>query len=344
MELLQRVHGRNLVAWARERPEVVVLSADLTSSTEIDLFRGAYPDRFFSMGMAEQNMMSFAGGLAREGLSPFVHTFGVFLYRRSLDQISMSIAYPNLPVRMFGFLPGITTPGGATHQAIDDVGVLRAIPNLTVLETGDATDVESVLDVAHAVPGPVYVRMIRGEIPRLFDPAEVMRLGRARRLAEGDDVAVLSSGICTEEAMRAARALEARGLGVRHLHVTTLKPFDDPVVPEAISGARHGVVTLENHGIVGGLGSATAEVMAEAGLGRRLVRLGLRDRYAHGASRRYLMREHGLDAEALVAAIEELVGERFEVGREELDAVEMPVFDTPLAEDDAAQVVPAEDL
>ena len=344
MELLQRVHARNLVAWARERPEVVVLSADLTSSTEIDLFRDTYPDRFFSMGMAEQNMMSFAGGLAREGLSPFVHTFGVFLYRRALDQISMSIAYPNLPVRMFGFLPGITTPGGATHQAIDDIGVLRAVPNLTILETGDATDVESILDVAHAVPGPVYVRMIRGEVPRLFDPAEPLRLGRARRLADGDDVAVLSSGICTEEAMRAVGVLRSRGLGVRHLHVTTLKPFDDPAVPEAISGVRHGVVTLENHSLVGGLGSATAEVMAEAGLGQKLVRLGLRDRYAHGASRRYLMRENGLDAEALVAAIKKLVGERFEVGRDELDAVEMPIFDTPPAAEDDAQVVPAEDL
>ncbi len=344
MELIQRVHARNLVAWAQKRPEVVVLSADLTSSTEIDLFRDAYPDRFFSMGMAEQNMMSFAGGLAREGLTPFVHTFGVFLYRRALDQISMSIAYPNLPVRMFGFLPGITTPGGATHQAIDDVAVLRAIPNLTILETGDATDVESVLDAAHALPGPVYVRMIRGEIPRLFDPAEPLRLGHARQISDGDDVVVLSSGICTEEAMRAVRVLGRRGLGVHHLHVTTLKPFDDPVVPQAISGARHGVVTLENHTIAGGLGSATAEVMAEAGLGQRLVRLGLRDRYAHGASRRYLMREHGLDAEALVAAVEELTGSRFDVSREELDAVEMPAFESDAAPADTAQVVPAEDL
>ncbi len=346
MELLERVHARNLVAWARQRPEVVVLSADLTASTEIDLFRDAYPDRFFSMGMAEQNMMSFAGGLAREGLTPFVHTFGVFLYRRALDQISMSIAYPNLPVRMFGFLPGVTTPGGATHQAIDDVAVLRAIPNLTILETGDATDVESVLDAAHAVPGPVYARMIRGRIPRLFDPAAPLKLGRARKLQEGGDVAVLSSGICTEEAMRAARVLGDRGVGVRHLHVTTLKPFDDPAVPEAISDVRHGVVTLENHTVIGGLGSATAEVMAEAGLaGLRLVRLGLRDRYAHGASRRYLMREYGLDAEALIAAVEELTDNRFDVTREELEAVEIPDFgddsSAPLRGDASEETAPA---
>lgn len=343
MKLLQRVHARNLVAWARERPEVVVLSADLTSSTEVDLFRDTYPDRFLSMGMAEQNMMSFAGGLAREGLTPFVHTFAVFLYRRALDQISMSIAYPNLPVRMFGFLPGVTTPGGATHQAIDDVGVLRAIPNLTILETGDATDVESVLDAAHAVDGPVYVRMIRGEIPRLFDPGEPLRLGRSRPLADGDDVVVLSSGICTEEAMRAVRALQARGLGVGHLHVTTLKPFDDPAVPEAIAASRNGVVTLENHTVVGGLGSATAEVMAEAGLGKRLLRLGLRDRYAHGASRGYLMRENGLDAAALVDGVNRLVGSDFKVTQEELDAVEMPRFESSVAPA-AVGAAKAEDL
>lgn len=344
MELLQRVHARNLVEWARKRPEVVVLSADLTSSTEVDLFRDTYPDRFFSMGMAEQNMMSFAGGMAREGLTPFVHTFGVFLYRRALDQISMSIAYPNLPVRMFGFLPGVTTPGGATHQAIDDVGVLRVIPNLTILETGDATDVESVLEAAHAVDGPVYVRMIRGEIPRLFDPVEPLRLGRSRRLAEGDDVVVLSSGICTEEAMRAVRALQERGLGVGHLHVTTHKPFDDPAVPEAIAASRSGVVTLENHTVVGGLGSATAEVMAEAGLGKRLLRLGLGDRYAHGASRGYLMRENGLDAAALVDGVQRLVGSDFEVTREELDAVEMPVFASSATATAAAGAAQAEDL
>src|SRR5271157_1057208 len=179
MEILSRVHATNLVRWAKDKPEVLVLSADLTSSTEIDLFREAYPDRFLSMGVAEQNMVSFAGGLAREGFFPLIHTFAVFLYRRAYDQIAMSVAYPNLPVRMFGFLPGITTPGGASHQAIEDVAVLRALPKMTILDCGDATDVESVLDVAQAVSGPVYVRMLRGGIPRLFDAREPMKLGLA---------------------------------------------------------------------------------------------------------------------------------------------------------------------
>ena len=160
-DLHSRVHAQNLVRFGREHPDVVVLSADLTSSTEAEDFKNACPDRFYSMGMAEQNMMSVAGGLAREGLVPLVHDFAVFMYRRALDQIEMSIAYPNLPVKMLGFLPGLTTPGGVSHQAINDLAVMTALPNVAVLECADATDVESVLAIAYAIDGPVYVRMLR---------------------------------------------------------------------------------------------------------------------------------------------------------------------------------------
>ncbi|HEX6292825.1 MAG TPA: transketolase C-terminal domain-containing protein [Herpetosiphonaceae bacterium] len=323
MNLLTRVHAQNLVDWARDRPEVVVLSADLTSSTEIDLFRDTYPERFFSMGMAEQNMMSFAGGLAREGFFPFVHTFAVFLYRRALDQISMSIAYPNLPVRMFGFLPGITTPGGVTHQAIDDIATLRTLPNMTLLECGDATDVETVLDVAQAIDGPVYVRMLRGEIPRLFDASDAMRLNQARVLSVGTDITLLSSGICTEEAMRATSVLQARGVSIQHLHISTLKPFDDPAVLHALAQPRYGVITMENHSVTGGLGTAVAEMIAEAGLARRLVRIGLKDTYAHGASRPYLMREYGLDALALVRQVEALLNTSLDIDEDDLAAIRL---------------------
>jgi transketolase len=323
MQSAQRPHRENLIRWAKERPEVLVLSADLTSSCEADGFRDAYPERFFSMGMAEQNMMGFAAGLAREGFFPYLHTFAVFLTRRPFDQVAMSIAYPNLPVRLLGFLPGITTAGGVTHQAIDDIALMRILPNMRVLECGDATEVESALDVAHAVDGPVYVRMLRGEVPRLFDPAEPMQFGRSRLLGKGDDLLILSTGICTEEALRATQALRARGLSIRHLHVSTLKPFDDPHVLEAISNIRQGVIAMENHGIIGGLGSAVAELMAEQGVGKRLIRIGLRDTYAHGASRQYLMREYGLDAMALVRAVEELTGDRFNLTEEALAGVRL---------------------
>ncbi|NTW67257.1 MAG: transketolase [Nitrospirae bacterium] len=318
-EIVSRVHAKNLVKWAAGKPKVLVLSADLTSSTEIDLFRDTYPDRFLSMGIAEQNMLSWASGLAREGFLPFVHTFAVFIYRRAFDQIAMSVSYPNLPVRMIGFLPGITTPGGATHQAIEDVAIMRALPNMTVLECGDATDVESVLNVMEKINGPVYVRMLRGEIPRLFkDP---MVFGRARVLSEGDDLTVLSSGIMTEEAMRAVLVLRKRGLSIQHMHISTLKPFNDRTVMNAIARSTYGVITMENHTIVGGLGSIVAEQMAEAGMDRKLVRIGLRDVYAHGASKNYLMKKYHMDAMALISEVEGLVGKKFGISEDELKEV-----------------------
>ncbi len=323
MEFVKRPHARNLVRWAKDKPEVLVLSADLTSSCEADDFRDTCPDRFFSVGMAEQNMMSFAAGLAREGFFPYVHTFAVFICRRPFDQVAMSIAYPNLPVRLVGFLPGITTPGGATHQAIDDVALMRVLPNMTILECGDATDVESVLDVAQAVDGPVYVRMLRGEVPRLFPDDEPMQLGRARVLSAGSDITILSSGICTEEVLRASSALRDRGISLQHLHVSTLKPFNDPTVAEALRTARLGVITMENHTIVGGLGTAVAEVMAEAGLPKRLIRLGIQDQYAHGASRSYLMKKYGLDAAALVRAVEQLSGKSLHLTESDFHPVEI---------------------
>jgi transketolase len=331
MEIASRVHANNLVKWAKNKPNVLVLSVDLTSSTEIDLFRDNYPERFLSMGIAEQNMLSFAGGLAREGFIPFVHTFAVFIYRRAYDQIAMSIAYPNLPVRMFGFLPGITTPGGATHQAIEDISIMRSLPNMTILECGDATDVESVLDVANGVDGPVYIRMLRGEIPRLFDQSEPMKLGqsrilRSRIMSSGDlssetDITIISSGICTEEAMRAVAVLERRGVSIQHLHVSTLKPFDDLTVFEAISHSKFGVITMENHSTIGGLGSIVAEKIAELGLAKRLTKIGIRDTFIHGASKQYLMKEYKLDAISLINEVEKMVGESFNIQEEELSKV-----------------------
>jgi len=307
-----------MVRFAAQRPEALVLSADLTSNSEADLFREACPDRFFSMGMAEQNLMSYAGGLAREGFRPHVHTFAVFIYRRPYDQVAMSIAYPNLPVRLIGFLPGIMTPGGVTHQAIEDLALMRALPNMTILETGDATDVESALEVADSVDGPVYIRNLRGRVPRLFSESEPMRLSACRVLGRGDDLTVLTSGICTEEGMRACAALRSKGVSLTHLHVSTIKPFNDPELEDALLAARKGVIVLENHSIIGGLGSAVAEMMAERGRGAPLVRLGLRDQFAHGASREYLMRKYGLDARALAGAAEELLGEKLRVRDEEL--------------------------
>lgn len=324
MEILSRVHANHLVKWAEDKPEVVVFSADLTSSTEIDLFQKAYPDRFYSFGVAEQNMLSFAGGMAREGYQPYIHTFAVFIYRRAYDQIAMSVAYPNMPVKMFGFLPGITTPGGASHQAIEDISIMRSLPNMTVLECADATEVESVLDVVRSVDGPVYVRMLRGEISRLFSPEEPMKLGKVRTLSEGSDVTVITSGICTEEAMRAVQAMQKKGVSIQHMHVSTLKPFNGSEVIGAMLKAKHGVITMENHSVIGGLGTIIAECIAENGLGCKLKRMGLKDTFVHGASKKYLMQNFEIDAMALIGQVESLTGKKLGITEEEMIQTYVP--------------------
>lgn len=316
MEIAIKPYVKSFIDFASQRPEVLCLSADLTSSCEVDKFRDQYPDQFLSCGMAEQNMLSFAGGLAMEGYRPFLHTFAVFLYRRPLDQLINSVAYSNRKVRLMGFLPGITTPGGITHQAIEDVAIMRAIPNMTILETGDATEVETVLPVADAIDGPVYVRVLRGQVPRLFStPFEFNKL---RCLSEGKDVLVVTSGICTEEALRATAVLKEKGVGVRHVHASTLKPFDKETLLEHMSQVDGGVITLENHTIVGGLGSIVSEIIAEEGIGKKLIRLGLKDTFAHGASKGYLMEKYGLDAKALVEAVETLSGQKTGITADDL--------------------------
>lgn len=328
--VVERPHAGALVRLAACHPEVLVLSADLTASCEADTFREAFPDRFFSLGMAEQNLMGFAAGLAREGFVPYVHTFAVFVTRRPYDQVAMSIAYPNLPVKLLGFVPGLTTPGGVTHQAIDDLALMRVLPNMTVLECGDATEVESVLEAAHACPGPVYVRMLRGSVPRLFDTP--LLVGQPRVLGLGDEVLLLSSGICTGQALRAVPALRRRGVQIHHLHLSTLKPLEQALDP-ALTAVRHGVITMENHSVIGGWGSAVAERMAELGLGKPLVRLGVQDRFAHGASLDYLLGEYGLDAMALVRAVENLVGRASGLGPDDLLPAGLPAPSAQRVED-----------
>jgi transketolase len=304
-------YGRALVELARQRADVLCLSGDLTRQTEVDLFQAEFPERFIHGGMAEANMMGMAGALARCGFVPFVHTFGVFATRRPYDQIANAIAYPNLPVRIIGFMPGVSTPGGPSHQATDDVALMRALPNMTVIDVADAVETRQVPALAADVPGPVYVRLKRGELPALFDEAHVLRLDRASVVVAGTDVALFASGMMLAPALAAARALGAGGslgaggLSVSVINVPVIKPLDRAGVLEAASPSSvRLVVTAENHSIVGGLGSAVAETMAEAGLGIPLRRVGLRDTFAEGAlDAPYLFERYGLSTAALVETI-----------------------------------------
>jgi transketolase len=293
-------YGRALVNLAMEREEIVCLSGDLTRQTEVDLFQEEIPSRFINAGMAEANMMSMAGALARCGHIPFVHTFGVFATRRPFDQIVNSVAYPNLPVRIVGFMPGVSSPGGPSHQAIEDVAIMRALPNMTVIDVADAVEIGQAVRAIVDLPGPVYLRLKRGEIPVIFGDDHVFSLHHAQVLSEGDDVALMASGMMLATSLAAAVVLETAGVSASVVNIPVIKPIDGSTVVRVATGVKV-VVTAENHTIIGGLGSAVAEVLAEAGLGRRLRRVGLQDTFAEGAqSAQWLFRQYRLTTQDIV--------------------------------------------
>jgi transketolase len=298
-------YGRALAELARQRPEIVCLTGDLTRQCEIDLFQAEFPDRFIHAGMAEANMIGVAGALARQGLMPWVHSFGVFTTRRPLDQIVNAVAYPRLPVRIVGFMPGISSPGGPSHQAIEDVALMRALPGMTVIDVADAIETALVVHAIADVPGPVYLRFKRGEIPAIFPEEHHFFVDRAQVLAgpEGDersDVALVAAGMMVAPALAAATTLRAHGVGATVVNVPVIKPLDTTTVL-AVAKTAKVVVTAENHSIIGGLGSAVAETLAESGLGRPLRRIGLQDTFAEGAQdARYLFTKYGLTVQHLV--------------------------------------------
>ncbi|HEX3966176.1 MAG TPA: transketolase C-terminal domain-containing protein [Trebonia sp.] len=298
--IVLKPYGRAFAELAKRRQDVLCLSGDLTRQTEIDLFQDVLPERFIHGGMAEANIVGMAGALARCGHVPFVHTFGVFATRRPYDQIANAVAYPNLPVRLIGFMPGVSTPGGPSHQAIDDVALMRVLPNMTVIDVPDAVSVSQVPELIVDVPGPVYVRLKRGEIPVILDDGYKLSLTKADVLTQGDDVALFASGMMLAPALSAAQVLAGHGVSVTTVNVAVIKPLDTATVKDVAARARV-VLTAENHSIVGGLGSAVAETMAEAGIGRRLHRIGLRDTFAEGAlTAPYLFEKYGLSTQSVI--------------------------------------------
>lgn len=313
---VMKPYGQALVAYALDHPEVICLGADLTRQTETDLFRD-HPElqtRFFNVGMAEQNLIGVAGGLAREGKIVFVNTFGVFATRRPYEQVAMQIAYPNVNVKLVGLMPGLSSPGGPSHQAIDDVALMRALPNFTVVDVADATEVTQAVAAIAERPGPVYLRLKRGETPVIFGSDHRLNLDQAllvdpdpRRTEQPVDTVLFASGMLLASALRAAQALRGAGLVIDVVNVVTIKPLDTFTVRELTANARS-AVTAENHTVIGGLGSAVAEVIAEAGLARPLRRVGVPDTFGRAATARFLFGQYGLTAQHIADVSWELAG------------------------------------
>jgi transketolase len=286
-----------LVELGRRREDVVVLSADLSGYTDVLPFAQEFPDRFFQVGMAEANMMGIAGGLAKTGHLPIAVTYGVFATRRAYDQVAMALATGPSRGIVVAFLPGITTPFKATHQAIDDLALMRALAGMTVVDPADATELAAALDFAVAADGPVYIRGLRGSVAQLFD-AEAFSL-RPRVVADGGEAAIVATGLATQWALEAADLLDRQA---SILHVPVLKPLPAETIVDFASRFDR-VTTVENHSIVGGLGSAVAEALAEAGAAVALQRLGVPDRWAPAGSLDHIRRELGLDAAGIAEAV-----------------------------------------
>ena len=296
--------GHALVKLARHRPEIVGLTADLGKYTDILPFRDAFPERFFNVGMAEQNLIAVAAGLARTGRIAYATTYGVFATRRAYDFIAIACAHSAVNVKIFAGLPGLTTGYGGTHQAIEDLALMRMIPGLVVIDPCDATELAQVTAAVADHPGPVYVRLLRGSVPVVFDPATYrFEIGRAQLLREGKDVGIVSTGFMTERALTAADALAARGVQAGVLHVPTLKPFDAKAVAHFASGVDR-LVTMENHVTSGGLASMVAEALFDQGVAKPLCRIGLPDRFIECGSVPHLQDRYGLTAERILQAIE----------------------------------------
>jgi transketolase len=294
--------GVALVALGRERSDIVGLTADLGKYTDILPFRDAFPDRFFNVGMAEQNLIAVAAGLARTGYVSFATTYGVFASRRAYDFLAIACAHAHLNVKIVAGLPGLTTGYGGTHQAIEDTGLMSLIPGLVVIDPCDATEIAAATRAAACHAGPVYMRLLRGRVPIVFEPEGFQfEIGKARLVREGDAVGFISTGFMTERAMDAANALEQRGIAAGVLHVPTIKPFDVDAVSRFSAGVGH-VIAAENHVSRGGLASLVAEALFDHGLSKRLTRIGLPDRYIECGSVATLQHRYGLTTDHLIAA------------------------------------------
>jgi transketolase len=301
--------GTALVEAARADQRIVGLTADLAKYTDILPFKDAFPDRFFNVGMAEQNLIAMAAGLARTGWVPFATTYAVFATRRAFDFIAIAVAHSHLPVKVFAGLPGLTTGYGGTHQGIEDLALMLAIPGLAVIDPCDATEIAQVVHAAAAHDGPCYVRNQRGNVPVVLDPATYrFRMGKATRLREGTDIGIVATGLMTERALDAAEALAAEGLSIAVLHVPCLKPFDADAVLELASGVR-GIVTAENHAVRGGLGTLAVETLFDAGVAVPVRRIGLPDRYIECGSVLFLQDKYGLSVPRVAGTVRALARE-----------------------------------
>jgi transketolase len=298
---LREVFGKTLVALGNQYPEMVVLDADLNTSSKVVYFKKAFPDRFIQVGIAEQNLFGVAAGLAVTGFTPFPSTFASFASRRALDQIAISICYPGLNVKIPGSYVGLpTSRAGASHNCIEDIAVMRVLPNMRVADPGDNADMRAILQTAMQTEGPVYFRVARLTLDNIFPVGHEFKWGKGVLLREGRDVTLFGTGMMTSLCLRAADLLLQEGVKAEVIHLASIKPIDQDLILE--STARTGcAVTAENASIIGGFGSAVAEAMLES-RPVPLFRIGVRDRFVECGGIDELFTYHRMQPEHIAEA------------------------------------------
>jgi len=296
--------GKALVELAAGRADIVGMTADLSKYTDLHLFAQAYPERFFQMGMAEQLLMGAAGGMAKEGFTPFATTYAVFASRRAYDFIHQVIAEEHLNVKIACALPGLTSGYGPSHQATEDLAMMRGIPGLTIIDPCDALDVEQMVPAAAAHQGPVYMRLLRGQVPVVLDEYDYkFELGRAKLLRDGNDVLIISSGIMTMRALEVAKEMAGGAADVAVLHVPTIKPLDEATILQEAAHSGRLVVVAENHTCIGGLGEAVAGVLARNRVSPAFRQIALPDEFLRAGALPTLHDRYGISTAAMVASI-----------------------------------------
>jgi len=298
---LREYYGKALVEIGEENKDIVVLDADLSSSTKTALFGKKFPDRFFNMGISEQDLMGTAAGLAAGGKIPFVSTFSIFASGRAWEQIRQSICYPRQNVKIVTTHGGITVgPDGPTHQALEDISLMRSIPSMKVVVPSDAHETVAAIKAALDFNGPVFIRLSREKFPVIFDETKTFELGNADVLKKGSDLAIIACGLMVHTALEAAAELEKEGLSVGVINMSSIKPLDRSAV---ITAAREtgAIVTAEEHSIIGGLGSAVAELTSE-NIPVPVVRVGVRDIFCSSGTAEELLACYNLDQNAVITA------------------------------------------
>ena len=296
--------GHALVELARQRPDIIGMTADLGKYTDLHIFSQAFPERHYQMGMAEQLLFGAASGLASEGFTPFATTYAVFASRRAYDFIHQTIAEEDRNVKIVCALPGLTSGYGPSHQAAEDLALFRAMPNMVVIDPCDAHEIEQVVPAMAAHQGPVYMRLLRGQVPLVLDEYDYkFELGKAKLLRDGGDALIISSGILTMRALEAAKLLEKDKLSIAVLHVPTIKPLDTQTILHEAAKTGRMVIVAENHSTIGGLGEAVAAVLMRARIYPAFDHIALPDEFLAAGALPTLHDRYGISTDAIAARI-----------------------------------------